>query len=562
MITGANNIGTPISGVTTDIDGDTRSTTNPDIGADEYSPIQTDALNDKIVGGNGGCGDSTTMLYTVFQNFGLDTITSLPVELLITDASGAVTTLNATYTGSVLPMAYDTLLMGTLNTYAGGTYDFKSYTQLTNDGRANNDTIMIMGSEYLPYEPVVHGMVDTVCPSQDSVILTAVNVPGTTYGWYGSDTSSAILATGDSLTVSTAGQTSYFVGYLNTADSLAGPIPGGNGQAGNMFNIINTSGAPLSITGFSQGPGSGGSSISNVTVQVYYTPGDYITQAASSWSAAGTATANLTSGAATGYCPVAVTIPAGATYGFYVGITSGTVQYTNGTGTAGVSTWFSNNDMTVTEGLGGPYPSPTFSPRCWNGTIHYGAAGCSNIRAEVEFAVNTDTALAVGTGVETDPLTGTFDFDATGSLGNSYLWYFGDSLGTVGSGMMTQHVYGAAGIYTVSLVVMDTVCGSMDSISFQVTSTVSIDENGLDQAVRVFPNPSNGQIAVQIHGVTSFEGSLEIINGVGKVLVKEVVSKQEGRFELPLDLRQLPKGVYTLRLSGEEGMKNIRVVLQ
>ena len=562
LITGANNIGTPIAGVTTDIDGDTRSTTNPDIGADEYSPIQTDALNDKIVGANGGCGDSTTMLYTVFQNFGLDTITSLPVELLITDASGAVTTLNATYTGSVLPMAYDTLLMGTLNTYAGGTYDFKSYTQLTNDGRANNDTIMIMGSEYLPYEPVVHGMVDTVCPSQDSVILTAVNVPGTTYGWYGSDTSSTILATGDSLTVSTAGQTSYFVGYLNTADSLAGPIPGGNGSAGNMFNVINTSGAPLSITGFAQGPGSGNSSQSNVTVQVYYSPGDYTTQPTSSWVAAGSAVTNLTSSASTGYVPVAVTIPAGATYGFYVGLTSGSVQYTNGTGTPGVSTWFSNNDMTVTEGLGGSYPNPTFSPRCWNGTIYYGAAGCSNLRAEVEFAVNTDSALAVGTGVETDPLTGTFDFDATGSVGNSYTWYFGDSLGTVGSGMMTQHVYGAAGVYTVSLVVMDTVCGSMDSISFQVTSTVSIDENGLDQAVRVFPNPSNGQLAVQIHGVTSFEGSLEIINGVGKVLVKEVVSKQEGRFELPLDLRQLPKGVYTLRLSGEEGMKNIRVVLQ
>ena len=562
LITGANNIGTPIASITVDIDGDTRSTTNPDIGADEYSPIQTDALNDKIVGANGGCGDSTTMLYTVFQNFGLDTITSLPVELLITDASGAVTTLNATYTGSVLPMGYDTLLMGTLNTYAGGTYDFKSYTQLTNDGRANNDTIMIMGSEYLPYEPVVHGMVDTVCASQDSVTLTAVNVPGTTYGWYGSDTSSTILATGDSLTVSTAGQTSYFVGYLNTADSLAGPIPGGNGSAGNMFNVINTSGAPLSITGFAQGPGSGNSSQSNVTVQVYYSPGDYTTQPTSSWVAAGSAVTNLTSSASTGYVPVAVTIPAGATYGFYVGLTSGSVQYTNGTGTPGVSTWFSNNDMTVTEGLGGSYPSPSFSPRCWNGTIYYGAAGCSNIRAEVEFAVNTDSALAVGTGVETDPLTGTFDFDATGSVGNSFTWYFGDSLGTVGSGMMTQHVYGAAGVYTVSLVVMDTVCGSMDSISFQVTSTVSIDENGLDQAVRVFPNPSNGQLAVQIHGVTSFEGSLEIINGVGKVLVKEAVSKQEGRFELPLDLRQLPKGVYTLRLSGEEGMKNIRVVLQ
>lgn len=562
LITGANNIGTSIATITVDIDGDTRSTTTPDIGADEYSPINTDALNDNLIGGSGGCGDSTTMLYTVFQNFGLDTITSLPVELLITDAFSVVTTLNATYTGSVLPMAYDTLLMGSINTYAGGTYDFKSYTQLTNDGRGNNDTLMMMGSSFLPSEPVVSGLVDTVCASQDSILLTAINVPGTTYGWYASDTSSAILTMGDSLTVATAGQSKYYVGYLNTADSLVGPIPGGNGSAGNMFNIINTAGAPLSITGFSQGPGSGGASATGVTVQVYSSPGDYTTQSAASWTQAGTAVTNLTSGASTGYCPVAVTIPAGATYGFYVGVTTGSVQYTNGTGTPGVSTWFSNNDMIVTQGLGGGYPSPTFSPRNWNGTVHYGAAGCSNIRAEVEFALNSDTALAVGAGVETDPLTGTFDFDATGSYGNVYVWYFGDSLGMMGSGMMTQHVYGAAGIYTVGLVVLDTICGTSDSTSFQVTCTVSMDENGLDQSVRAFPNPSNGQVAIHITGANSFKGSLEVINGVGKVLVKEAVSKQEGRFELPLDLRELPKGVYTIRLSGESGQTNLRVVLQ
>ena len=360
----------------------------------------------------------------------------------MTDPAGIVTAMNATYTGSLTPVAYDTLYMGSINTYSGGVYDFISYTQLVNDGRGNNDTIAKTGSSFLPYEPVVTGLVDTVCVGQDSITLMAVNVPGTTYGWYASDTSSSVLTMGDYHTVATSGQSSYWVGYLNTADSLAGPIPGGNGQSGNMFNIINTSGAPLSITGFSQGPGSGGTSITGVTVQVYSTPGDYTTQSAASWSPAGTAVTNLTSGAATGYCPVSVTIPAGATYGFYVGITTGTVQYTNGTGTPGSSTWFNNNDMIVTEGKGGPYPNPTFQPRNWNGTVHYGAAGCSNIRAEVEFAVNSDTALAVGSGTETVPASGTYDFDATGSYGQTYDWTYGD--GNVGSGLMVQHSYPTA----------------------------------------------------------------------------------------------------------------------
>ena len=72
LITGANNLGTPISSVTTDIDGDVRSTTTPDIGADEYTPIADDARIEDIVGASGGCGDSTIAIYVAFQNFGLE----------------------------------------------------------------------------------------------------------------------------------------------------------------------------------------------------------------------------------------------------------------------------------------------------------------------------------------------------------------------------------------------------------------------------------------------------------------------------------------------------------
>jgi hypothetical protein len=250
-------------------------------------------------------------------------------------------------------------------------------------------------------------------------------------------------------------------GVTSTADSLVGPIPGGNGSAGNMFNVVNTSGAPLSITGFAQGPGSGNSSQSNVTVQVYYSPGDYTTQPTSSWVAAGSAVTNLTASASTGYVPVAVTIPAGATYGFYVGVTSGAVQYTNGTGTPGVSTWFSNNDMTVTEGLGGAYPSPAFSPRCWNGTIYYSsnssASGQSYLwsngdttqttsitQAGSYYAVVTssdgcvDTTDTFAASVFAAPDTtvsssGSLDFCSdedvtlTAASGQSYLWSTGDT---------------------------------------------------------------------------------------------------------------------------------------
>ena len=559
LIIGANDLGTPLAAVTTDIDGDTRSTTTPDIGADEYTPISDDAAIEKILGAAGGCGDSTTTIYMAFQNLGLDTITTMNAEVKVTDASANVITLNATYSGAVPPLAYDTVMLGSFNSYAGGTFGFLGYTQLANDGRTNNDT-MNFSSDYLPYEPVVTGMVDTVCASQDSVTLSAVPVAGTTYGWFNSPTDTTILATGDDFTVPTSGQSSYFVQFLNTADSGTTSLAGGNGSAGNMFNIINTSGGPLTITGFAQGPGSGNSSVTGAAMIVYYTPGDYTTQSAASWSQIASGTVNLTSSAATGYLPVNVTIPTGGTYGFFVGLSSGSVQYTNGTGTAGSSPWYVHPKFTVTEGLGGSYPNPVNNPRCWNGQVFFGSAGCSDIRKEVAFAINTDTAMAMGTGVETNPSTGQFDFDATGSSGHVFNWSFGD--GATGAGMMTQHNYGTAGVYTVSLVVVDTICGTSDSTSFQVTSTISVGENGLNQVVRAFPNPSNGQVVVSISGAEAFEGSIQVVNGVGQILVNEPIAKQDGVVEIPMDLRNLPKGVYTIRLSGEQGESNLRVVLQ
>jgi len=89
-------------------------------------------------------------------------------------------------------------------------------------------------------------------------------------------------------------------------------------------------------------------------------------------------TISLTPSASTGYVPVSVVIPAGATYGFICAITVGTVQYTNGTGTPGVTPWASDANVTLTEGHGGTYPTGlNFNPRNWNGTVHYGDPSAS-----------------------------------------------------------------------------------------------------------------------------------------------------------------------------------------
>ena len=168
-------------------------------------------------------------------------------------------------------------------------------------------------------------------------------------------------------------------GCSGATDSLASDIGTSNGSAGTMFNIINTSANDITITGFSQGTfGNSGTQV----MDIWYYPGDYIPVMSSvtGWTQVATAVnvnipagASITSPLYSLLIPISsVIIPAGATYGFYVGGSS--VQYSNTpTGTiSGVSAWGSNSLLTITVGHGGSFPSPINTPRGPLIKVYYG----------------------------------------------------------------------------------------------------------------------------------------------------------------------------------------------
>jgi len=144
-----------------------------------------------------------------------------------------------------------------------------------------------------------------------------------------------------------------------------------SGSSGVMFNMINTSGNPLTITGISQGSCGFYTGIAS-SYNIYYYPGSYVPQIGSSsgWVALASNAGSTLYGGGTLTNPVystvipmtAVTIPAGATYGFYLGL-NGILSYTIATGTGGVTPWGSNGALTITAGHGGDFPNPTYTPR-------------------------------------------------------------------------------------------------------------------------------------------------------------------------------------------------------
>ena len=227
-------------------------------------------------------------------------------------------------------------------------------------------------------------------------------------------------------------------GCNGSIDSLASDIGPSNGSSGAMFNIINTSTTDLTITGFSQGTYSYSGSIN---MDIWYYPGDYLPVMSSTvgWTQIATNVAtNLPVGASVTaplYTPVipitSVIIPAGATYGFYIG-GSATVSYaTAPAGTvSGISSWGSNSVFTITAGHGGPFPSPTFTPRGPLIKVYYGGGASW-------YDVNTGQLLGSGdtlsyTPSQTTDIAAIFDCNGQTYADTMYVEVLDADLSTTG----------------------------------------------------------------------------------------------------------------------------------
>lgn len=141
-----------------------------------------------------------------------------------------------------------------------------------------------------------------------------------------------------------------------------------NGSRGVMFDI--TAGATsVTITGFDGNlyPGT-------AQYEIYYKADSYVgsESIAANWTLAGNATitSNGSNVATPLPIPMSITIPAGATYGFYItNVSGGGVNYFSAAGSA---TLASNSDISITGGVGKAYPfAATYFFRRANITARY-----------------------------------------------------------------------------------------------------------------------------------------------------------------------------------------------
>ena len=136
--------GTPYSGVTTDIDGDTRSSSTPTIGADEFTPVNDDAGVSQVTNPSGAYCSGTTTMTCVVRNYGLHNLST--VDVLYSVNGGSPVSGSFSFS-SIATGASVTLTFGTYN-FSGSSNDLVVYTKNPNgatDGNNANDTTSELG---------------------------------------------------------------------------------------------------------------------------------------------------------------------------------------------------------------------------------------------------------------------------------------------------------------------------------------------------------------------------------------------------------------------------------
>ena len=582
-----NNLGLAGLGINLDIDGQVRpaaGSSAPDMGADEFSPILYDAHLVGLVGAEGGCSSPTTPISVLIENLGANTITSLPIQVEVQNAAGGTPqVLSIVAPVSIPSLGTDTVAVGTINTHNGGLFNFKASTSLPNDGKVSNDSVSLNAVRYHPLEPYLGSNFDTVCPGQDSIWLFAVPQPGVVHSWFGSAAGGTSLAIGDSVSLPTTQNTYYLeIDTLQAVASIGNGTTVGQTTLITPYKTLYTDGRVQYLIRAAEMASAGAlaGSINSVAFDVALAAPISLPDFTIKMGT--TSVSSLTS-----YLPNSgfTTVYNSAAYAPFVGWnvhTFSTPFSWNGSDNVIVevcfnNVWYTANSLVYYHTTSYPsvfdgYALLTSASGCTPGAIVGSAqsnrpnmqfnisyAPCSTNRKPVSFLFNSDVANAVYTATETSP--GTFIFDASGSNGDFYEWSFPGGSGA--TGLTTTHTFPPpGGPHWVKLEVLDSTCMTIDSVLFQVSSTIGLDENTLGQNIYAFPNPSNGQVTLVLEGNDAFQGLMEMINAVGQVVVARSVETAAGRNEFPMDLRHLAKGVYTVRVASEVGQRQIRLVLQ
>ncbi len=141
--------------------------------------------------------------------------------------------------------------------------------------------------------------------------------------------------------------------------------------------------------------------------------------------------------------------------------------------------------------------------------------------------------------------------------GSSYLWDFGD--GNQSTDQDPVHTYQVFDDYQVKLNTYNDIC--KDSITKSIL-LVSLESNEEIQYFRIYPNPSEGLLTMEVGPKIANEFEVEIANSRGTIVYKNNYINKDTENGITIDLRHLSGGIYVLKILINEKSYSRKIIIE
>ena len=154
---------------------------------------------------------------------------------------------------------------------------------------------------------------------------------------------------------------------------------------------------------------------------------------------------------------------------------------------------------------------------------------------------------------------GTVSFENKSSNADTYFWRFGDT--NTSTQENPVHTYASTGNYNVRLTATNG-CSSDVHTSIVQILMVSTEDNIYEEFVQILPNPSDGLFYLNIAGLETKELGMSVFDLTGKLIYDQQLTLQGGSLNQELDLKNISKGTYLLRLRSDLGTGTFKLIVQ